>query len=159
MLTRISRRRLLSLACAGVAAYALPVHANMLLRRPPVQVFKTPDCGCCHPWMAHLQQHGYAVTATDLPNTRPIRQRHGLPERLASCHTAVVGGYVIEGHVPAQDIDRLLAARPRALGLAVPGMVVGSPGMEVGDRVDPYEVLLVSTTGTTTVFNRYPEVS
>ncbi|KWT70862.1 CopG protein [Variovorax sp. WDL1] len=96
------------------------------------------------------------MQVTESPDTSSLRKRFGMPERLAGCHTATLEGYVLEGHVPAADIKRLLAMKPQALGLAVPGMPVGSPGMEYGDRRDPYKVLLVDRTGRERVFASYP---
>lgn len=117
--------------------------------KPTVEVWKSPTCGCCKDWVAHMEEHGFIVRVHDSGNTT-MRQRLGLPQTLGSCHTALVSGYVVEGHVPAQDVKRLLAEKPAALGLAVPGMPVGSPGMDgavYGGRRDPYEVLLVSGRG------------
>jgi hypothetical protein len=122
-----------------------------------LQVWKDPQCGCCQAWIEHLQARGFAVEVHDVGNTA-ARKRLGLPERLASCHTAWVGGYVIEGHVPAADIERLLKQKPAALGLAVPGMPIGSPGMDgpaYKGRKDAYQVLLVKRDGSTSVFASY----
>jgi hypothetical protein len=122
-----------------------------------VQVWKSPTCGCCKGWIAHLQAHGFQVQAQETGNTA-ARARLGIDMRFGSCHTAVVQGYVLEGHVPAREIGRLLAERPKALGLAVPGMPVGSPGMdgpEYGGRRDPYDVLLLTGGTTSRVFQAY----
>ena len=122
-----------------------------------VEVWKSPACGCCKDWIAHMEYKGFAVTAHDTGNN-PVRLKLGMPAKLGSCHTALVGGYAIEGHVPARDIRRLLKERPNALGLAVPGMPVGSPGMDgaaYGNRKDPYDVLLVARDGTIKVFQSY----
>lgn len=145
---------------AGLAALPL-VQPAARAAEPPgplVEVWKDPNCGCCNDWIAHLQAHGLRVRAHDTGNAA-MRQRLGLPAHYASCHTARAGGYVIEGHVPAPDILRLLRERPQALGLAVPGMPVGSPGMdgpEYGGRRDPYDVLLVQRDGASRVWARYP---
>ena len=123
-----------------------------------VQVWKDPNCGCCHLWVEHLQASGFKVEVRDVGNTA-ARKRLGMPEQLGSCHTASVGGYVIEGHVPAADIHRLLKERPAALGLSVPGMPIGSPGMdgpEYKGRKDAYDVLLVQKDGSTKSFQHYP---
>jgi hypothetical protein len=122
-----------------------------------VQVWKDPNCGCCKDWIAHLERQGFKVRVFDQGNAA-ARARLGMPQKLGSCHTAVVQGYVIEGHVPAGDIQRLLKERPKALGLAVPGMPIGSPGMDApayGGRRDPYQVLLVQKDGTATVFSNH----
>lgn len=125
-----------------------------------VQVWKDPNCGCCHLWMEHLQASGFKVEVHDVGNTA-ARKRLGMPEKLGSCHTASVGDYVIEGHVPAADIHRLLKERPVALGLSVPGMPIGSPGMdgpEYKGRKDAYDVLLVQKDGSTKSFQHYPGI-
>lgn len=121
-----------------------------------VHVYKNPSCGCCTAWVEHLKAAGFAVEVTETEDTASVRKRYGMPERLAGCHTGVVQGYVLEGHVPAADVKRLLAAKPQAIGLAVPGMPVGSPGMEYGARRDAYEVIVVDRRGQGKVFNRYP---
>ena len=123
----------------------------------PLEVWKDPNCGCCQDWVDHMQANGFAVKVHETGNNA-VRARLGLPQKLGSCHTALVGGYVVEGHVPASDVRALLQQKPKALGLAVPGMPVGSPGMDgavYGNRRDPYDVLLVARDGTTRVFNSY----
>ncbi|MFN3493882.1 MAG: DUF411 domain-containing protein [Hydrogenophaga sp.] len=127
---------------------------------PLVEVWKDPQCGCCNDWMRHLEANGFRVQAFDSGNVG-MRQRLGMPQALGSCHTARVGGYVVEGHVPAADIQRLLRERPAALGLSVPRMPVGSPGMdgpEYGNRRDPYDVLLVQRDGSTRVYASYHQM-
>ncbi|QBX37863.1 DUF411 domain-containing protein [Brevundimonas sp. S30B] len=142
---------------AGAAALVLPVSACAQSRDTrTMQVFKTPTCGCCDGWVRHMQAAGFVAEITELPALRSVRSSRGVPEALASCHTAVIGGYAIEGHVPAADVQRLLRERPRAVGLAVPAMPLGSPGMETPDgRVDPYETLLILPSGQTRVFARH----
>lgn len=122
-----------------------------------MDVWKDPNCGCCKDWIAHVEKHGFAVKVLDQGNTA-ARARLGMPQRYASCHTALVQRYVIEGHVPAADIQRLLREAPDALGLAVPGMPIGSPGMDgpaYRNRRDPYRVLLVRNDGSASVFSSY----
>ncbi|MDY6829778.1 MAG: DUF411 domain-containing protein [Pseudomonadota bacterium] len=109
---------------------------------PVVQVYKTPSCGCCGDWVQHLKAAGFAVQVQDLEDLAATKARLGVPADLQSCHSAVVQGHVIEGHVPASDIRRLLEEHPDGGGLAVPGMPLGSPGMEYGNRKDPYRVIL-----------------
>ncbi len=124
---------------------------------PVVEVYLSPSCGCCKDWIAHLEAHGFRTVVHEVGNTT-MRARLGVAERYGSCHTARVGGYVVEGHVPAPDILRLLRERPAALGLAVPRMPVGSPGMdgpEYGGRRDPYDVLLLDRSGGATVWAAY----
>ncbi len=119
-----------------------------------VEVFKSPYCGCCGKWVEHLRQNGFQVNTHDVEDVTAARKKMGMPDRLGSCHTAKIGGYVVEGHVPAADIQRLLKEKPRALGLAVPSMPPGSPGMESVTPV-PYQTLLVKTDGTTQVFAQH----
>ncbi len=118
-----------------------------------IHVYKSPTCGCCSDWIKHMEENGFEVTATDTDNMGQIKADAGLLPGLGSCHTAFVGGYVIEGHVPADDVKRLLSEAPRATGLSVPGMPIGSPGMEAGDRMDHYKVILFNDLGQTRVFS------
>ena len=118
---------------------------------PKVEVFKSASCGCCGAWVEHMRQNGFHVTTHDVADVSAQRRKLGMPDRLGSCHSAKVGGYAIEGHVPAADIRRLLKEKPNALGLAVPSMPPGSPGME-SSRPIPYDTLLVARDGTTRVF-------
>lgn len=121
-----------------------------------VQVFKSPTCGCCNEWVKHLEANGYTVEVQDRADMAAVKRELGLPGEMASCHTARIDGYVIEGHVPADDIDQLLAERPDVKGLAVPGMPVGSPGMEVeGQPADPYDVIAFDAAGRASVYSSY----
>jgi hypothetical protein len=122
--------------------------------KPAITVYKDPSCGCCRNWIDHLIKHGYRVDAKDTPDMGQIKSTLGVPTDLRSCHTAVVGGYLIEGHVPAADIDRLLATKPNVKGLAVPGMPMGSPGME-GSMKQHYQVMAFDRTGKGRVFASY----
>jgi hypothetical protein len=125
--------------------------------RTAVEVWKDPGCGCCKDWIAYLEQAGFDIRVHDSGNTG-VRARLGMPVQFGSCHTARIGGYAIEGHVPVREIRRLLQEKPQAVGLAVPGMAIGSPGMdgpEYGKRKDPYEVLLVKADGSSTIFQSY----
>lgn len=119
--------------------------------KPVVEVYKSATCGCCHKWIEHLQAHGFEVKSTDVANPGDYRQKFGIAEQHGSCHSAKVNGYAIEGHVPAADIKRLIKEKPAARGLAVPGMPMGSPGME-GARSDDYDVLLVKKDGSTATY-------
>ena len=139
-----NRRHSLALLASLAATACLPALAAGA--RTPMEVWKDPNCGCCKDWVVLMEKAGFAVTVHDTGNSA-VRAKLGLPQRLGSCHTALVGGYLLEGHVPAADVRRLLKEKPKALGLAVPGMPVGSPGMdgpEYGGRKDAYDVLLVS---------------
>ena len=142
---------------AMAAMLALAAGGAVRGDQPRIEVMKTATCGCCTAWIEHMEAAGWPVVAEDLAPGLLVREklRLGIPPGLASCHTAEVGGYVIEGHVPAADVARLLAEKPDAIGLAVPGMPVGSPGMEMGERQDPYEVLLIGEDGARSVFSRY----
>ena len=117
-------------------------------------VYKTRTCGCCGKWVEHLRANGFDVTVNDVPSTAEYRKKYGVPDALASCHTAVVNGYTVEGHIPAADIHRLLKQRPKGKGIAVPGMPMGSPGME-GPRRQAYSVLLFQADGSTSVFEKH----
>jgi hypothetical protein len=123
--------------------------------KPRMTVWKTATCGCCAKWVEHMKANGFDVDVKVVPATAPFRAQAGLPEKVASCHTAVVGGYSLEGHVPAADVKRLLKEKPNAKGLAVPGMPIGSPGMEAGSRRDAYSVVLVKEGGATSVYQSY----
>ena len=143
----------------GIAVMVL-VPSTMLAYAAPatMQVWKDPNCGCCKDWIAHLEKNGFSTMVIEQGNSA-ARAHLGMPQKFGSCHTALIQGYVIEGHVPAADIQRLLKEKPPALGLAVPGMPIGSPGMDgpaYGDRRDAYQVLLIQRDGSTTVFNTYP---
>ncbi|MGQ0711291.1 MAG: DUF411 domain-containing protein [Rhodoferax sp.] len=148
------RRTLLALALG----LGLGAGAASAAPRPTVDVWKDPSCGCCKDWVATLERAGFGVRLFETGNAA-VRTRLGMPQALGSCHTARVAGYVLEGHVPVADIERLLRDKPRALGLAVPGMPIGSPGMDgpaYQGRRDAYAVLLVGLDGSTTVYQSYP---
>lgn len=120
---------------------------------PIVDVYKSPTCGCCSKWVDHLREEGFEVRTTDTSDLAEFKASHGVPRQLESCHTALVGGYVLEGHVPAADVKRLLQERPAVAGLAVGGMPIGSPGMEVpGSATQPYDVIAFRNNGATEVF-------
>ncbi len=139
---------------AAAAVLALPALAAPSATE--VQVFKSPSCGCCGSWVEHMRSAGFTVKVTEVDDTTAARKRLGLPDRYGSCHTATVGGYVLEGHVPAAEVKRLLASKPKAIGLAVPGMPPSAPGMDVPGRKDPYDVLLIGPEGQSSVFATYP---
>ena len=136
------------LLTAGVILAALPT----LAEPASVKVYKSPTCGCCTKWVDHLRENGFIVETVDVPDVAPIKARNGVPSRLAACHTALVDGYFVEGHVPASDVHRLLDERPPIAGLSVPGMPIGSPGME-GPNPEVYQVLAVRADGGTSVFS------
>ncbi len=149
--TEQRRRLLIALPLLAAAP------ATLAVAKTRVEVWKGPRCGCCQDWIAHLEAHGFAVSVHEDGNS-DARQRLGVPLSLGSCHTVLVDGYAIEGHVPARDIRRLLIERPHAAGLAVPAMPLGSPGMDgpaYAGRKDPFDVLLVQRDGRSTVFQSY----
>jgi hypothetical protein len=121
-----------------------------------VKMYKSPYCGCCTSWSDHLESGGFNVTTEKRDDMDTIKDRHGIPLHLRSCHTAVVEGYTIEGHVPLSDIKRMLKERPDIKGLTVPGMPIGSPGMEQGNRRDSFNVLAIRKDGSTYIYNSYP---
>ena len=149
--------RVATLLAGTIFTASLLSMASQAVATTTVEVYKSPTCGCCSKWVDHMRDHGFTVKTRDVGN-KEIREKVGMSATLGSCHTALVNGYVMEGHIPAPDIIRFLREKPKALGLAVPDMPHGSPGME-GSRVDPYNVLLVKerndTRRQTEVYNRY----
>lgn len=146
------KKTLLAAGLISTLAATYPVMAEDELA---IEVYKSPTCGCCGDWVTHLEENGFTVDVTDTNNMNQIKMDAGLSPQLASCHTAFIDGYVIEGHVPAADIRKLVETTPMAHGLSVPGMPMGSPGMDIGDRQDHYEVLLFNKAGQTRVFSEY----
>jgi len=138
----------------ALAATVVTRAATGAADKPSITVYKSPTCGCCAQWVVHLRASGFAVQSEDVPDLGPVKRRFRVPRELVSCHTGVVEGYVVEGHVPADLIDRLLGERPAAVvGIAVPGMPIGSPGMEVrGQPAERYRVLSFDAAGRTAVF-------
>ncbi|HJU71237.1 MAG TPA: DUF411 domain-containing protein [Paucimonas sp.] len=150
----MQRRKFLE---TGMFAALLPVafaHAAL----PVITVYKSASCGCCSGWVAHLEKNGFTVKVHDVADPSDYRDKLGVPSALGSCHTALVDGYALEGHVPARDIRQLLQTRPKARGLAVPSMPPGSPGME-GARSDPFDVLLFQPDGRYSVYRHYDDKS
>ena len=115
-------------------------------------VYKSASCGCCAKWVEHVQKHGFTVKVVNVDDIMAVKAKAGIPDAMASCHTTKVGGYVVEGHVPVADIRKLLASKPNAVGIAVPGMPMGAPGMEHGDHRQPFQTLLLKADGSTAVF-------
>ena len=155
----LSRRAWLATATTGVAALAtgrlaaaLPTGAASAAA-PAITIYKTAECGCCQKWVLHVAQAGFRPAVHDVADLDAVKQRHRIPGPLQSCHTALVDGYLVEGHVPAADIQRLLRERPKVRGIAVAGMPAGSPGMEVPDgRTDRYDVVAFLADGSTRRF-------
>jgi hypothetical protein len=161
----LSRRSVLQLSLISVSAAVLsqPLRAATGTATSVITVWKTSTCGCCKAWVAHLRKNGFEVVTNDVDDTTAIRKKLGFPDQYGSCHTAKLGEYVIEGHVPAEDIRKLLQDKPNARGLSVPGMPLGSPGMEgtglfAGER-HAYNVLLVLNDGSSRVFKSYAAIS
>jgi hypothetical protein len=151
-----SRREWLRAAALGAAGVFVTRRsfARAAISPIPIAVYKTPTCGCCKEWVAHLTKNGFAPTVHDLDDLAPTKAALGVPRALESCHTAIVGRYVVEGHVPADVIKKLVSDAPKGIaGLAVPGMVQGSPGMETG-RKEPFDVVAFTRDGKTSVYAR-----
>lgn len=154
----VSRRSASRLIFGLAGAVAIqPLGAVAASPKDHITVWKTPNCGCCREWVSHLRSNGFDVVTHDVKDTAPVRKKLGLVEKYGSCHTGLLGEYVLEGHVPAKEIRRLLREKPTALGLAVPGMPAGSPGMEMGNTRDAYDVLLVLKDGNSRVYLSYPQ--
>jgi hypothetical protein len=160
--TPLTRRtwiaRAAATALSGTAMTTLlPRIGNAAAAKPmPITVYKDPSCGCCKNWVDHLRANGFAPDVHDRNDMDALKDSLGVPATLRSCHTAVVEKYVIEGHVPAADVKRLLATKPaKTVGVAVPGMPAGSPGMEMGGRVDRYDVIAFAAGGATRIFARH----
>lgn len=146
---RLAAALVVTMTVAGSAP-----RAQQKPQKPTVSVYKTATCGCCSKWVDHMRAQGFDVKVQDVGDVGPVKVTHGVPEELSSCHTALVGGYVIEGHVPADAVKRLLRERPKVAGLAVPGMPLGSPGMEQGGRRDPYAIVSFDKAGQRKIYER-----
>jgi hypothetical protein len=140
------------LAGGALLAGVLPTPAIASAKPTAITVYKDPSCGCCAKWVTHLQANGFAPEVHDRTDMDAFKDSVGVPTALRSCHTAIIGKYVIEGHVPASDVKQLVATAPKIVGLAVPGMVAGSPGMEMGARADRYDVIAFAADGKTRPF-------
>ena len=134
-----------SLSAPGAQAAQSPADSSL------ITVYKTPTCGCCAAWVDHMREHGFRVAVTDVGQLAPVKQTNRVPGDVATCHTGVIGGYFVEGHVPAEDVRRLLRERPDVIGIAVPGMPQGSPGMETG-TVEAYDVIAIGRDGSRKVW-------
>lgn len=147
----IDRRTMLGLVLSALpaAACAKPAKAAQLT------IYKSPYCGCCGAWVEHVRANGFDPVVRDMEDVTPIAAKAGVPDEARSCHTALIDGYFVEGHVPASDIRKLLRERPNARGIAVPGMPIGSPGMEQGGQRDPYDTLLITGNGSSKIFMKH----
>ncbi len=156
-MTNPLRRRVIGSLLGGGVVAVLGLPGRAIAEELSIQVWKSPTCGCCNDWITHLEENGFSVTKYDEGSYEAMK-RLGVPPRFGSCHTAEIDGYAVEGHVPAKEILRLLDERPDAIGLSVPAMPRGSPGMDgpqYGNVVDPYDVLLIGRDGEATVFQSY----
>ncbi len=142
---------------AALLAVLSSVNAESAKTEAPVEivVYRSPTCGCCEKWLAHLKQNNFVIKDIVTDDVQAIKDKYGVSPEMASCHTAIVNGYVVEGHVPASDIKNLLKTKPAIVGIAVPGMTVGTPGMEMGDKKEPYNVMSFDSQNHTAVFNSY----
>ena len=140
-----------------LAGFIRPASADL----PKIEVFKSPTCGCCSAWIEHIKKSGFHVKSENVTQKRlsELKRKSGITLELSSCHTAFINSYFVEGHVPAEDIKSLIFQRPDALGLAVPGMPRGSPGMEMGDKKDPFDTLLVKRDGSSEVFSSHSDIA
>ena len=155
--TQLTRRKLLIFGSSSI--FVAPLAALAASTLPNIHVVKNPQCGCCNAWIEILTEKGFNVTAEDRSGSllNKFKTESGIPREMMSCHTANVDGYFIEGHVPASDIKRLIASHPDALGLAVPAMPYGSPGMGLEDEREAFDVFIISANGTAEVFQHYPK--
>jgi len=122
---------------------------------PEIVIYKSPTCGCCTKWASYLEDNGFNVTQINTRNIDTVKQNQRIPSNLSSCHTAIIDGYIVEGHVPASAIRRMLKEKPAIKGISVPGMPIGSPGMEQGTRIQPYDVLAIHADGSTAIYESY----
>jgi hypothetical protein len=152
---KISNAVTLAEAAEVTNATAADVLPQATLSGATIDVVKTPTCGCCSAWIDHVREAGFLVRVTDVEDVTHTARQLGIPDELRSCHTASVAGYAIEGHVPAADIQRLIQERPKAAGIAVPGMPIGSPGMEQDGRVEAYATMLFDIDGSSRVFAQH----
>jgi hypothetical protein len=164
---RIAIASVIAIAILGILGSTAPISiaANLQQTTPTkylktkaagVNVYRSPDCSCCGDWIDHLQTHGFQVQDFPTPDIEAVKQKYKVPNDLASCHTAIINGYVIEGHVPADDIQRLLEERSNVSGLSVPQMPMGTPGMEIGNKKDPFKVFSFAPHDSVVVFHDYP---
>jgi hypothetical protein len=164
---RIAIASVIAIAILGILGSTAPISiaANIQQTTPTkyletkaagVNVYRSPDCSCCGDWIDHLKTHGFKVQDFPTPDIEAVKQKYKVPNDLASCHTAIINGYVIEGHVPADDIQRLLQERSNISGLSVPQMPMGTPGMEIGNKKDPFKVFSFDPHDSVVVFHDYP---
>jgi hypothetical protein len=148
-----------SISNAQLVSTIRPIQNKQIASQPTAlnaTVYHSPDCNCCGGWIDHLKTEGFQIQDFPTPDIETVKQKYNVPDNLSSCHTAIVNGYVIEGHVPANDIKRLLQEKPNVVGFSVPQMPVGTPGMEIGNQKDPFTVFAFDGHNSVAVFNKYP---
>lgn len=148
-------KRIKSLLSAILLAASMAGQAEEAVADKEITVYRSPTCGCCGKWIDHVKQNHFVIKDIVSDDMQAIKQKYGVPEKLASCHTAIVDGYVIEGHVPAADIQKLLQTKPKIVGISAPGMPMGSPGMEMGGHADNYDVVSFDNAGNVQVFSEH----
>ncbi|MGR8931730.1 MAG: DUF411 domain-containing protein [Gammaproteobacteria bacterium] len=148
-------KRIKTLLSAALLATSLAGQAEEAVSDKEITVYRSPTCGCCGKWIEHVKQHHFSVKDIVSDDMQAVKQKFGVPANLASCHTAVVEGYVVEGHVPAVDIEKLLETKPDVVGISAPGMPMGSPGMEMGGRADDFDVVSFDKAGQVEVFAKH----
>ncbi len=141
-------------ALTAAVVVAQQAGARQAADKPAITVYKSPTCGCCTMWADHMSRNGFAVKQVNVDDIDAVKQSYGVPRALSSCHTGLVNGYIVEGHVPADAVSRMLKEKPAIAGIAVPGMPVGSPGMEQGSRKDPYSIMSFDKSGKTAVYDK-----
>ena len=146
---------ILAVGCSAVPDQTTSNPSSQALPTSELVVYRTPTCGCCGVWVERMQAQGFEIQDNIVENVDGIKAEYGLPSNMQGCHSTVVAGYLVEGHVPAADIQRLLTEKPDIAGIAVPGMPIGSPGMESGDMKEPYAVLTFDQGGNTSVFQEH----
>ena len=156
MLKQIAALLFFTILALAACNTTQPKIAATISAEPIIEVFRAPTWGCCGDWIAYMQENGFTVDVKDVENLTAVKTQHQIPAQLQSCHTAIVDGYIVEGHVPVDAIQKLLAERPNIKGLAVPGMPVGSPGMEMeGVAPQPFDVIAFDNTGNMEIFASY----
>lgn len=150
----MDRRTILGLLMASIPAAA----CARMAKASQLTIYKSPACGCCGAWVDHVKTSGIKAVVREMEDVTPVATKLGVPDQLRSCHTAEINGYFVEGHVPAPDIKKLIAERPAAIGIAAPGMPTGSPGMEVGDRREGFNTMLIDRNGAARLYVRHNRV-
>jgi len=155
MTTTVTRRSLATLALAAILAWAGSVWTAAQTAKPQMTVYKSATCGCCSKWVEHMQANGFEVKAINVDDIDKVKRERGVPADAASCHTAIVNGYVVEGHVPADAVQKMLKEKPSIAGIAVPGMPMGSPGMEVpGGQKEAFNIVSFDKSGKTAIYEK-----